>query len=65
MNHRQDKELEERERRRELILMRTCTRCKVPDALRENASMNIRSPKYMWFTCERCGTTTGVQRRIA
>lgn len=61
MNYRQQRELEQREQRRELILNGECPHC--TGALYANKAMNERSPRFHWFTCERCRTTMGIQKR--
>lgn len=65
MNYRQTKELMEREQRRELILSGRCPHCSPnPYGLvLPNPSMDQASPKFNWFTCGRCQTTMGVQKR--
>lgn len=64
MNYRQQQELEQREQRRELILHGDCPHCVDKQGkVLPNPSLNEVSPKFHWFTCGRCQTTMGVQKR--
>lgn len=63
MNRFQEKELQEREAKRELILVGDCPHCKGIGTIANNEWFNQRNPKNYWFKCASCHTTYGIMKR--